>query len=96
MIMKDLANFLTIHSHFESSNLPYITFYPKSQRPIKAVIGHLPFTTPAEDISDGLVVLGSDVISAKQMSATHRSPEGGTYTLNLPLFLKTVPRTSTF
>jgi branched-subunit amino acid transport protein AzlD len=32
---------------------------------IKAVIRHLPFTTPAEDISDGLVDFSFDVISVK-------------------------------
>jgi hypothetical protein len=46
-----MADFLAIRSHFESNSLPYFAFYPKYQKPIKAVIRHLPFTTPAEDIS---------------------------------------------
>jgi hypothetical protein len=54
-----------IRSHFESNNLPYFTFYPKSQKPIKAVIPQLRFTTPAEDISNGLMNLGFDVIRVK-------------------------------
>jgi hypothetical protein len=80
----------TIRSHFESNNLPYFTFYPKSQKPITAVIRHLPFTSPAERLMD----LGFDVISVKQMSATRRSPADGTSTVNLPLFLITIPRMS--
>jgi hypothetical protein len=58
--------------------------YPKSQKPIKAVIWHLPFTTLAEDISDVLAYLGFDVINVKQMPATYRSPAEGTSTADLP------------
>jgi hypothetical protein len=32
---------------------------------------HLPVSTPAEDIADGVVILGFDVISFKQTSATY-------------------------
>jgi hypothetical protein len=46
------------------------------------------------DISDGLVSLGFDVISVKQMTATCRSPPEGQKTMNLPLFLITLPRTA--
>jgi hypothetical protein len=49
-------------------------FYAKSKKPMKAVIRHLSHNTPAEDISDGLVSLGFDGISVKQMTATRRSP----------------------
>jgi hypothetical protein len=59
---------------------------------MKAVIRHLPHNTPAEDISDGLLSLGFDVISVKQMTATRRSPSDGSTTVNLPLFLITLPR----
>jgi hypothetical protein len=41
---------------------------------MKAVIRHLPHNTPAEDISEGLVSLGFNIVSIKQMTATHRSP----------------------
>jgi hypothetical protein len=94
IVTKEMADFSIIRSHFESNNLPYFTFYPKSQKPIKAVIRHLPFTTPEEDISDGVVGLAFDVISVKQMSATRRSPAEGTSTVNFPFFLMTLPRTS--
>jgi hypothetical protein len=50
---------------FEGNNLSFFTFFPKSEKPIKAVIRHLPPNTPAEDICDGLVTLGFDVVSVK-------------------------------
>jgi hypothetical protein len=64
----------TVKSHFEKNNLSYLTIYPKSEKPIKAVIRHLPQNTPAEDICDGLMSLGFNVISVKQMTTTRRSP----------------------
>jgi hypothetical protein len=65
---KTMADFSAFKSHLENNNLAYFTFYPKSLKPIKAVICHLPLNTPAEDISDGLARLGFDVISVKQMT----------------------------
>jgi hypothetical protein len=58
---------------------------------MKVVICHLPHNTPAEDISDGLVSLGFDIISIKQMTATSRSPPKESKTTNLPFSL---PRTA--
>jgi hypothetical protein len=92
--MKEMADFSAICSHFDSDNLPYFTFYPKSQMPVKAAIQHLPFTTPTKDISDGFVNLGFDIISDKQMSATRRSTAQGTTTINIPLSLMNFSRTS--
>jgi hypothetical protein len=89
-----MADFSAIRSLFESNNLHYFTFCHKSQKPIKAVIWQLPVSSPAEDISDGLVNLVFDVISVKQMSATRLSPAEGASTVNIPLFLITLPRTS--
>jgi hypothetical protein len=60
-----MADFSAICSHFESNILPYFTFYPKSQKPIKAVIQHHTITTLTADISEGLANLGFDVISVK-------------------------------
>jgi hypothetical protein len=84
-----MADFSAIISHFESNNPRYLTFYPKSQKPIKAVVQHLPVSTPA----DGLVNLDFDVISVKQMSTTRRPPAEGTTTINILLFLIALPRT---
>jgi hypothetical protein len=65
---------------------------------MKAVIHvrHLPHNNPAGDTSicDGLMSLGFDVITVKQMTATSRSPPEGSKTINLPLFLITLPRTA--
>jgi hypothetical protein len=89
-----LADFQCIKSHFDSQNLSYYSFFPKSEKPIKAVIRHLQLNTPAEDIFDGLVSLGFDVVSVKQMTATRRSTPEESKIMNLPLFLVTLPRTA--
>jgi hypothetical protein len=57
VVRKEMANFSATRFHFESNILPYFRFYSKSQKPVKAVIRNLPFTTTAEDISDALVDL---------------------------------------
>jgi hypothetical protein len=44
-------------------------------------------------MADGTVGLGFEVISVKQMSTARRSPEGTT-SINLPLFLLSLPRTT--
>jgi hypothetical protein len=86
-----LADFAAVKSHLEANKLPYFTFYPKYLKPFKAVIRHLPMNTPAEDISEGLMELGFDIISVKQTS-TRRSQSEKTPNKNLPLFLITLPR----
>jgi hypothetical protein len=89
-----MADFQSVRSHFDSQNLSYYSFFPKSEKPIKAVIRYLHHNTPVEDISDGLVSLGFDVVRVKQMTATHRSPPKESKIINLPLFLVTLPRTA--
>jgi hypothetical protein len=69
-----MADFQSVKSHFDANNLYYYSFYPKSEKLIKAVIRHMPHSTPAEDIFDGPVSLVFDVISLKQMTPTRRSP----------------------
>jgi hypothetical protein len=56
------------------------------------VIRHLPINTPAEDICEGLVSLGFDVVNVKQMTTTRRSPPEEPKLSNLALFLVTLPR----
>jgi hypothetical protein len=71
-----MADFPATRSHFDSNNLPYFTFYPKSQKPVKTVIQHLPVSTPAEDISDGLVNVFFGVISVNHLpSVNHLQKE---------------------
>jgi hypothetical protein len=69
-----MADLQSVKSRFDTNNLSYYTFCPKSEKPMKAVVRHLPQNTPAEDISDGVVSLGFDVINVKQMTATRRHP----------------------
>jgi hypothetical protein len=50
VVTKEMEDFTIIHCHFESNNLSYFTFYPKFQKPVKAVVRRLPVSSPAEDI----------------------------------------------
>jgi hypothetical protein len=88
--------FSAAKSCLENDNLAYFIFYSKHEKPIKAVMRHLPPNSPAEGISDGLVSLGFDVVSIKDMTATRRSPPEGSTTKNVPLLLLTLPRTAKF
>jgi hypothetical protein len=93
-ITRGMADFKSVKSLFGANNLFYYSFYPKSEKPMKVVIRYLPQNPPREDISDGLVSLGFDVIRIKQMTATRRSPSDGSTTINLPIFLIILPRTA--
>jgi hypothetical protein len=95
VVTQEMADYAAVRAHLENKNLSYYTFHPKSEKPIKAVIRHLPSDTPAEDISNGLQDLGFSVISVRQMTANRQSPEGGSMKINLPLFLVTLCRNST-
>jgi hypothetical protein len=57
VITKTLAYFVAVKSH----NPPYFPFYPKSLKPNKVVISHLPLNTPAQDIPDGLTDLHFEI-----------------------------------
>jgi hypothetical protein len=94
VITRVMADFQSLKSHFDANNLSYYSFYHISEKHMKAVIRHLPRNNPAEDISDGLVSLGFDVISVKQMTDTLRSPSDGSTIINLPFFLITLPGTA--
>jgi hypothetical protein len=93
VITRGMADFQAIKTYFENQNLSYFSFFTKSETPIKAVIRNLPHNTPAEDISDGLVNLGFDVINVKQMTTTRRSPPEKSKIITLQLFLVSLPRT---
>jgi hypothetical protein len=93
IITRDMADFHAIQSHFDAIKLSYYTFFPQSEKPMKAVIRHLPTNTPAEDICSGLVRLGFEVLSVKHMTATRRSSPDDPKISNLPPFLVTLPRT---
>jgi hypothetical protein len=89
VITKTLADFAAVKSHLDTNNLPYFTSYRKYLKPFKAVIRHLPMNTPAEDISEGLMELGFDIINVKQVTSTRRSQSKETPTKNLPLLPRT-------
>jgi hypothetical protein len=95
VVTKDMVDYQAVKTFLNTHSLPYFTYYPKPQKPIKAVIRHLPHNAPAEDIAEGLGDIGFDVISVKQMSSVRRSLEGPT-NITLPLFLLTLPRTTKF
>jgi hypothetical protein len=44
IITKEMAHYSAMKSHLEKNNLQYFTFSPNSEKPIKAVIHHLPQT----------------------------------------------------
>jgi hypothetical protein len=81
---KNMEDFSAIRKYLEGKNLSHFTFFHKSEKPIKAVIRQLPINTPAQDISDGLMDLGFDIISVKQMTSTRRSLSEGSLPRNLP------------
>jgi hypothetical protein len=87
-----MEEFQSVKSHFDSQNLCYYSIFPKSEKPIKVVLRHLPHDTPAEDISDRVVSLGFDVVSIKQTTATCRSPPEEFKIINMLLFLVTLMR----
>jgi hypothetical protein len=89
VLTKDLIYIQAVKAHLEENNLCYFRFYPKSEKPPR----HLPYNTPTEDIADGLLGLGFDVISVKQMTTTHRSPAEEPTPVQCPLtlFLITLP-----
>jgi hypothetical protein len=84
VITRGMADFQSVKSYFENHNLSYFSFFSKNENPIKAVICHFPHDTPAVDISEGLVSLGFDVVSVKQMTTTRRSPTEEPKVINLP------------
>jgi hypothetical protein len=43
-----MADFSAIKKYWERTNLPYYSYFPKPEKPVKAVIRHLPLNTRAE------------------------------------------------
>jgi hypothetical protein len=71
--------------HGETNN--YFVVSPNSEKPMKAVIHHLPPDTPSEDISNYLEDLGFNVSNVRQLTATRRASSGQPHVENLHLFL---------
>jgi hypothetical protein len=60
-----MADYSAMKTYLEKSNLHYITFSPNSEKPVKAIICHLPPDMPMEDISSSLENLGFSGINVK-------------------------------
>jgi hypothetical protein len=88
-----MADFQSVKSHFDANNTYYYSFYPKSEKRMKAVIRHLPQNSPAENKSEGLVSLTSDV-SVKQIIENRRSPSYKSTTIDFTLILIILLRTA--
>jgi hypothetical protein len=54
VVTKNMADYPAVKTFFNDHTLSDYTFYLKVEKPIKAVIRHLPINTPAEYIADGL------------------------------------------
>jgi hypothetical protein len=65
IVLTSAANLIQLQKQLKDVAKQNFTFYPKADKPIKAVIRHLPINTPAEDIVEGLVDIGFDVISVR-------------------------------
>jgi hypothetical protein len=79
-------------SCLEENNFQYFNFSSNSEKPIKAVIRHLPPDTSAEDISNSLEGLGFSVINVRQEMTNRRAPNGQTHLETPPLFLVILKR----
>jgi hypothetical protein len=89
---KSMGDYKTIQNLLSQKGLPFFTFYTKGNKPVKAVIRHLPNNTSSEDITVALQELGYEVISVKQITAKRPSPEEEVTLVFLPLFLITLVR----
>jgi hypothetical protein len=92
IITKEMTDYSAMKSYLEKNNLQYFTFSPNSEKPIKAVIRHLPLDTPAKVISNSREGLGFSFINVRQLTTNRTAPNGETHLETLPLFLVTLIR----
>jgi hypothetical protein len=92
IITKEMVYYSAMKSYLEKNNVHYFTFSPNSEKPIKAVICHLPPNMPAENISNSLENFGFNIVNMRQMMITRTAPNGQTHMEPLPLFLVTLTR----
>jgi hypothetical protein len=72
-----MTDYKAIQNLLSHKGLPRFIFYTKGEKPVKAVIRHMPNNTSSEDITVALQELGYEVFSVKQMTAKRPSLEGG-------------------
>jgi hypothetical protein len=89
-----MMDYSAMKFYLEKNNPLYFIFSPNSEKPIMAVICHLPPDTPAEDISNSLESLGFSVIviNVRQLTTNRRAPNKEPLLETLPLFLVTLIR----
>jgi hypothetical protein len=87
-----MADYSAMKSYLENNNLHYFTFSSSSEKPMKAVIRHLPPDKLAEDTSSSLEYLGFKVINVRQLTTNRRATNGKGYVETVPLFLVTLTR----
>jgi hypothetical protein len=87
IITKETVEYSAMKSILEKNNLRYFNFSRNSEKPIKAVIRHLPPDTPAEGISNSLDATGCNISNVRQITATRTAPNGQTHMEPVPLFL---------
>jgi hypothetical protein len=79
IVTKEIADYSAMKFYLEKNNLQHFTFSTHSEKPIKAVIRHLPPDTSAEDISNSLEDLVFNVINVRQLMTNRRTPNGQTH-----------------
>jgi hypothetical protein len=89
---KEMTDYSAMKFYLQENNFHCVTFSPDSEKPLRAVIRHLPPDTPTEDFSDGLEYLGFNVINMRQMTATRKAANGKTHVETLTLFLVTLTK----
>jgi hypothetical protein len=65
ILKKDMTDYSAKKFYLEKNNLHYFIFPRNFERPMKAVILHVPPNTPAENISNSLEDLGFSVIKVR-------------------------------
>jgi hypothetical protein len=74
---KSMEDYLILRKHLDQNQTHYYTFHQKTEKPIKAVIRHLPGETPAEDITNKLLALGYKLHNVRQMTTTRQQSGAG-------------------
>jgi hypothetical protein len=84
IITKEMAAYSAMKSYMVKNNLHSFTFSPNTEKPIKAVICHLPPDKPAEVISNSLEKLSFSIINMRQMTNTRGTSP------SIPCYLLTI------
>jgi hypothetical protein len=85
---KEITKYSYIKPYLKKNSFHYFILSPNSEKPIKAIIHHL----PPDGISSNLDDLGFNVINVRQMTANGTAPNGQTHVKTLTLFLVILTR----